>query len=324
LAKPSPIPVSPQSLLILELWGLGDVALAIPFLRAATSKFEVTLVAKAHAGPLLRHFAPTVRHVPFAAPWTAFSRKYRLHEWPWKELNRLRRELRRDRSDVGVSARPDPRDHALLALSGVARRVGFPRAGSRLLLTDSLPSPPRPHRAEHWRSLAAYFGLALEKSSVERPPSGSSRRIVIHVGAGHRVRRWPRDRFAAIAERLRAAGWEVNVIDDEVRSIDDLIGLLGSAGRFIGNDSGPGHLAALLGIPTFTIFGPQLPELFAPQHPRAAWIEGAACPYKPCFDACRFAEPHCLINVTVEQAWSEIREWLTQPIAHPRAGSALP
>ena len=54
-----------------------------------------------------------------------------------------------------------------------------------------------------------------------------------------------------------------------LRDLDALLTKLASADRFIGNDSGPGHLAALLGVPTFTIFGPQLPELFAPQHPQA-------------------------------------------------------
>ena len=85
---------------------------------------------------------------------------------------------------------------------------------------------------------------------------------------------------------------------------------LASADRFIGNDSGPGHLAALLGVPTFTIFGPQLPQLFAPQHPHAAWIEGAACPYKPCFDACRFPRPHCIETLSLDAVWPRVQAWL--------------
>jgi heptosyltransferase-2 len=78
------------------------------------------------------------------------------------------------------------------------------------------------------------------------------------------------------------------------RTVTELMALLDEAAVFIGNDSGPGHLAAFCGVPTFTIFGPQLPEWFAPLHPAAEWVEGKACPYKPCSDYCRFAEPVCL------------------------------
>jgi hypothetical protein len=65
-------------MLVTELWGLGDVSLAIPFLRAASTAMGVVLVAKPHAVPLVARFAPKVEVVPFVAPWTAFRGKYRL------------------------------------------------------------------------------------------------------------------------------------------------------------------------------------------------------------------------------------------------------
>ena len=100
------------------------------------------------------------------------------------------------------------------------------------------------------------------------------------------------------------------MLDDALRDLGQLLDTLATAGRFIGNDSGPGHLAALLGVPTFTIFGPQLPELFAPQHPQASWIEGAPCPYKPCFDACHFPAPHCLLDLSTDAVWDRVQPWL--------------
>jgi ADP-heptose:LPS heptosyltransferase len=92
--------------------------------------------------------------------------------------------------------------------------------------------------------------------------------------------------------------------------VDALLDCLADAAGFVGNDSGPGHVAALCGVPTFTIFGPQLPELFAPVHPRAAWIDGAPCRYKPCFDSCRFAQPNCLLETTVDATWHQVQRWL--------------
>jgi heptosyltransferase-2 len=86
---------------------------------------------------------------------------------------------------------------------------------------------------------------------------------------------------------------------------------LSSADRFIGNDSGPGHLAALLGVPTFTV-GPQLPEVFSPRHPNAEFIEGAPCRYKPCRDYCRFSEPLCLTALDVETVRKRVIPWLNR------------
>lgn len=295
---------------MVELWGLGDLALALPFLRTAARHGPVTLLAKPQAAPLLRRFAPEVELVPLTAPWTAFSGKYRLHRWPWRELRRTVSDLRRRHFDLGLSARRDPRDHALLALAGTRRRIGFARAGSGVLLTDPLAPPPRPHRAAHWAALAAALGGPAPASP--EPRSGPIRRIVIHPGAGQPVRRWPAERYAELAARLRAGGREVQVIADAAGDLDALLDALAGADAFIGNDSGPGHLAALLGVPTFTVFGPQLPELFAPMHPRAAWIEGAPCPYKPCFDACRYERPHCLLDVSVEAVWRRAEAWLAE------------
>ena len=271
----------------------------------------MTLLAKPHAAALLRRFAPEVGHLPFIAPWTAFHGKYRLHRWTWRELAAVRHTLRAAGFDLGVSARLDPRDHALLALAGCRVRLGFPRAGSRLLLTRPLSPPPRPHRIEYWQSLAHALAWDIAPATP-RPAPSLGRRIVIHTGAGRPVRQWPVERFREIARQLEAAGWSVTLLDDSLSDVDLLLDTLAAADRFIGNDSGPGHLAALLGVPTFTIFGPQLPELFAPQHPRAAWIDGAPCPYKPCFDSCRFAEPFCIRGHSVDVVGSAIDRWLQQ------------
>ena len=84
---------------------------------------------------------------------------------------------------------------------------------------------------------------------------------------------------------------------------------LEEAMAFIGNDSGPGHLAAAAGVPTFTIFGNQLPEWFLPVHPLADHLPGGDCPHKPCFDACRFPEPHCLLGVGEASVVAAVRRF---------------
>ncbi|HTX65321.1 MAG TPA: glycosyltransferase family 9 protein, partial [Opitutaceae bacterium] len=320
---------SRPALLVLELWGLGDLALAVPFLREAARHTDTTLVTKPQWAPLVETFCGNVALVPFVAPWTAFTGKYRLRSWPWRELFALRRTLRARRFDVGVSVRPDPRDHLLLLLAGARRRVGFPRAGSSLLLSTRLEDGRTLHRAEAWRRLAATQGWTVPASAGRLRPSAPGAPIVLHSGAARPTRLWPLDRYADLAGRLRRMGRTVRVHCDAGqlaawRALGEagattpadpqaLIDAVADAAAFVGNDSGPGHVAALCGVPTFTIFGPNLSARFSPVHPAAAWVDGHDCPYKPCRDYCRFPSPYCLDGITADEVWPKLEAWVGRP-----------
>jgi len=324
-------------LLVVELWGLGDLVIATPFLQAASKKYAVTLLAKPYAKDLRERFWRDVEVAPFIAPWTAFKHKYRLFSWPWRDIIGLRR-LMSPRFEAGLSARWDPRDHLLLMLLGVKMRLGFPRMGSQIFLTQPLVRPdPRAHRYEHWRVMARALELELpvrEKLPFPLPRAASG--VLIHTGAGQPVRVWPLERYRNLVQRLRQENYTVQVVSDPDQrnrwleageakvatpgTVAELLALVDKAGAFIGNDSGPGHLAAFCGVPTFTLFGPQLPEWFAPLHPVAQVLEGKACPYKPCSDYCRFAEPFCLSRVTEDEVWIRV-EWFLSGQAVSRSAA---
>lgn len=318
----------PQRLLVLELWGLGDLALATEFLRAASRSFRVSLLAKAYAEDLRPFLWPKVTVIPFHAPWTAFRGKYQLWRWPLAGLVRSIRHLRRNAFTVGVSARPDPRDHALLWLAAARQRAGFPHPTSRPFLNRQVrPSAPRLHRYQAWRELGTSLGLEIPSlPDLPRYPATRDRIVCVHSGAAQPVRVWPLERMAEVVRYCRQHGWKVLLLCDPNQldwwrshgepqaeapaSVAALARTLSRCGFFIGNDSGPGHLAAALGIPTFTIFGPQLPELFAPAHPDRVWIEGKPCPYKPCWDYCRFSQPRCLTDVSAAEVHSLLERFL--------------
>jgi ADP-heptose:LPS heptosyltransferase len=323
-------------LLLVELWGLGDLVIATEFLRAASEKFEVTLLAKPYAAELQKRFWPRIRVEPFDAPWSKLRNKYNLWAWPWRTFFRLRRKVKAESFTVCASSRWDPRDHLLMRFLGIRRRFGFPRSGSRRFLTHSLERPdPASHRYEQWRALGKALGLTLPiRPPVVQPHRERGVDIVVHTGAARSFCIWPLEHFQRLVTRLRSQNYSVRVLCDPSQrdewnrlgernvfapvTVLELMELLDDAGVFIGNDSGPGHLAALCDVPTFTLFGPHLPEGWAPLHPAAAWHSGRPCPYKPCEDFCRMGMHHCMVDVNEEEAWKSIgpfvaRHYVTKP-----------
>ncbi|MAE62328.1 MAG: hypothetical protein CMJ49_13350 [Planctomycetaceae bacterium] len=153
------------------------------------------------------------------------------------------------------------------------------------------PNPPAGatvHVLNHQRQQLTEQGLASDpiEPSRRNNPTGP---IVIHPGSGGCAKCWPADRFRALIEQLQELNRRATVVlgpaerdwwpADRVQLWRDrfniaepdnpvrLAQLIADAALFIGNDSGPTHLAAQLGIPTVAIFGPTDPAVWSPTGP---------------------------------------------------------
>lgn len=317
---------SRPALLVAEFRGTGDIAILVPFLRAALTRYDVTLLSVPNAAGLLKSFAPEVELIPCIAPWALFSGSRALGRWPWRALRQILGELRSRNFAAAVSIWPIASDHLFLRLATPRRLLGYGRGGLGWLLDENLADGSHIHRPEAWARLAQSLHLPAVSLAQPRRSPAWPRRIVLHSGASQPIRVWPLERYAELLRRLRHGGWDPVVLCDGEQlstwqrlgepgarapaSMDELIDAVAAAGAFFGNDSGPGHIAALCGVPTFTIFGPQVPELFAPGHPQAAWIDGLPCRYKPCYDRCHYPQPFCLTGIDVERVWAKLEAWL--------------
>ena len=117
--------------------------------------------------------------------------------------------------------------------------------------------------------------------------------VAVHPGSGGVQKCWPLQKFAMLVDELLRAGIRVVVLLGPVeaeRQLDilrldapgahtlwpgtvaHLAAVLERVDLFVGNDSGPGHLAAAVGTPTLSLFGPTDPAVWRPPGPKAAVI----------------------------------------------------
>ncbi len=122
-------------------------------------------------------------------------------------------------------------------------------------------------------------GQAGERPHVACPSSLREDFVVIHPFASSAAKRWPLDGFREVAKRLdlpvRWCAGPTKPLDDAVRigNLYELACWLARARVYIGCDSGISHLAAAVGTPVITLFGPTDPAVWAPRGPVARVLE---------------------------------------------------
>jgi heptosyltransferase III len=139
------------------------------------------------------------------------------------------------------------------------------------------------HTAEHLASAIFHLGAPFREipraSLFTRPVPPRPRYAVIHPLASQPDKTWPAERFREVARYLqREHGLSTVVIggsDDDLTpfpdfevlqgaSLEEVKELLAGASLFIGNDSGPAHMAAAFGKPVVVLFGSSDPVVWAP------------------------------------------------------------
>jgi heptosyltransferase III len=172
--------------------------------------------------------------------------------------------------------------------SGACHRAGFAhfrhQFGYNLRIPraqDILGVERKVHTAEHLASAIFYLGAPLgEIPRAKLFSVGQSTGIaaVLHPFASTPAKTWPAAKFVALAEQLKQSGLEPVFIggpDDDFSPfpgfralrgapLAEIKSLLAGASLFVGNDSGPAHMAAAFGLPVVVIFGDSDRAVWAP------------------------------------------------------------
>ncbi len=202
-------------------------------------------------------------------------------------------------------------------LAFIPRRIGYARDARSLMLTDRLQAPKRPRggwapvsavtyywnaacalvpggRSVPWPELPRAVRLELATTPDEERAADElvsragvgpgSRFAILNPGGNNPAKRWPRDRFAALAAHLRdarsltvlvsgspaesgladaiagAAGPGCTPLPRHALRLGALKALVRRSRLMVTNDTGPRHIAAAFNVPVVTLFGPTDPR----------------------------------------------------------------
>ncbi len=288
---------------------VGDAAMTIPALRELRHLLphaHIRLVSRSGTAGL---FTDT----SFIDELSVFDRS------DWRSLGNEIAEWKRGRFDLAILF-PNSFQVALVAaLARVPVRLGYAAQGRGFLLTHSLPLPEwrgSRHEVFYYLNVVSELERLLSGTSqmMEREPDASlqvsderqieASEVLRQMGArdGHtlvalcpgsinsRAKRWPAERYAALADRLideldaevlligspseRDVSVQVAshmrrhpIIATGTTDLSSATAMLSLVDLLVTNDTGPAHIASALGRPTLVIFGPTNPLTTPPFSP---------------------------------------------------------
>lgn len=278
---------------------LGDFVLLLPLMRSLSlAGWSLRVVAPKQKAELARAFVEDVQAIDIDA-----RRFTMLHGPRGGEIDggtEIDPELRSllTGSDIVISFVSDGSDDWAKNVRAIVPRT-------RIFFVQPRP----PEQGEHaWTAHITQWHrwqLSAQGLSLPQPPTPEARvniagPLVIHPGSGGENKRWPIERFEALLDTAIQRGRSICVVLGEVErerwrpdllkkwldrypikmpdSLAQLTAALTDARLYIGNDSGPTHLAAQLGLPTLALFGPSSPTLWAPRGPLVTVL----APRQPC------------------------------------------
>lgn len=261
-------------ILVLRALALGDFLAAVPAYRALRRAFprhRVLLAAPAGLAPLV----PLTGAVDALVPVPGLG-----HPIPWNG----------GPPDVAVNLHGrGPGSHRMLDAMLPRKVLTFAHSSYPHLRGARWRAGE--HETSRWCRLLTHYGipadpadLTLAVPEVPPPALGS---VVVHPGAGAPSRRWPADRFAAVAAALRRAGHHVVVtgtvgerrLCEQVArqaglpaasvlagrtGLVNLAALVSAARLVVSNDTGVAHLATAYRVPSVVLFGPTGPDEWGP------------------------------------------------------------
>lgn len=309
---------APAKVLFIRLSALGDVLLATPAARLIAERFpeaRIDWLVEAPYAPLLEG---NPRVTPIAYDKRGADRGVAGLRALRRRLKGERYDLAIDLQNKPKTAFLRGVARQVLALRKRSARQGIQsllgrepplvRAHATTLFAEVLAplGIGVPTGEEGVAALTPELHLTEVMRAEARPCASHDGRRLVGLAPGTRwaTKCWPVEKFAALARLLSARDADLLLIggpgdapafadiraalpsgtscrDTANLSVGGLAGAIAHCALVVSGDSGPAHIAAALGVPTLTLFGPTSPRRWAPRGPKAVHLSlNMAC--SPC------------------------------------------
>lgn len=285
-----------RKILLIKLGALGDILRSLPAMYAVRHHFPDAQIDLLTRKPFIG-FCRTI-------PWFNHVHTATMHS-PWQIAKWLDfvREMRAQNYDLVIDMQCKPRTFIYHLLFG----LGTSWSGDSIFCQYKRPRRTKPVRQhpnellrQQWKALSIPFDVPadLEWLNDVLPIDPLPERYVVLVpgcSAQHPQKRWPASHYGALANKLDAIGIASIVIGTTAEkeaveelltlapkainlmgrtSIQQLASLTRSALGVITNDTGPAHLAGMVGAPTLVLYSAIAePERILPVGPRVTYIK---------------------------------------------------
>jgi lipopolysaccharide heptosyltransferase II len=332
-------------ILVMNVNWLGDVIFTTPFIKALKGRFPGCFLA-CMVAPRCVEILEDNPHVDKIIVYDEFGR----HKSPAGKM-RLIDSLKRERFN-GAFVLHRSFTRALVAfLAGIRTRIGYNTKKRGFLLTKAVDEPlPGIHKVEYFLNLASACGIETKDKDyefyfnqtdkermeefLERNGIGKQDRFaVLNPGGNWPPKRWPKERFAELSDRISrelglrtlitGAAKDVPLAKEIVEmsrtrpvnaagrtTLKELGAIMKMAEFVVSSDSGPMHVA--LGVKTrvIALFGPTSERLTGPygRGDFAVIRKHSDCRI-PCYDSsCR--DHRCMTAIGIDDVMEKASEML--------------
>jgi len=329
-----------KRILIVEVNWVGDVLFSTPFIRSVREAYPDSYIA------CLLH--PRTREVLESNPCLdeiiIYDEKG-AHRGLFGKL-RLIMALRKKNFGTAFILHRSFTKALITCLAGIGERIGYHTKKRSVILTRSVDEPAiGAHKVEYFLAIAEAVGIKARSRSYEFIVTEADRKfidellaekgvarpekiVVINPGGNWDPKRWPKENFAKLADRIAEAlnariviSGSVNdiALAEDIRrlmkaepvivagrtTLKQLGALLSRSNLVVANDSGPMHMAVAVGAKVIALFGPTSPGLTGPygDGDYTVIFKNKQCDV-PCYDnTC--TDNSCMAAISVEDVMAE-------------------
>jgi heptosyltransferase-1 len=332
----------PKNILIIKPSALGDIVLALPALSVLRRSFpqaKISWLVRPEFADLLRGHPDLNELILFDRRRLG---KWWYKPGAFRELMQLFGRLRKGQFDLVFDFQGLFRTGFFARATGCKRRFGMPgaREFANLFYTEKIEQDSSCiHLVDYYLKMVASAGAQQGAVEFKLPVDTSADEAVMKLllskkvnaekyvvfvpGAAQPEKRWPIERFTKLAEKISsrfgfqivAAGSQgereyIEAIGRGVinlagqTSVRELVPLMKGASLVVSNDTGPGHIAAALGVSVVMIFGPTNPARVCPYKKPDCVV--AIDPGSRGLKADSYDSKHNITHITVEQVFEKV------------------